>query len=77
MVAVVLLAQNSCKFALGVFHLMPFIDNDVFPIVFVESESVLEDKVVGRYTDIPFSAFHRFLDLISGGRISSVDYFAD
>ena len=58
MVAVVLLAQNPCEFAFGVFHFMTLVDDDVFPVVFVEFKSVFEDEVVGGDADVPLGCFH-------------------
>ena len=58
MVAVVLLAQNPCEFALGVLHFVTLIDDDVFPVVFVEFEPIFEDEVVGGDADVPLSCFH-------------------
>ncbi len=72
MVAVVLLAEHSCELALCVFDFVPLVDDDVFPVVFVESESVLEDEVVGGDADVPLGALHLLQNLVSGGGISAV-----
>jgi hypothetical protein len=58
MSAVVLLAQDSGEFAFGIFHLMALVDDDVFPVVFVEPKPVLEHEVVGGDADVPFCALH-------------------
>ena len=54
----VLLAQDPCEFTFGIFHFMALIDDDVFPVVFVEFKSVFEDEIVGGDTDVPLCCFH-------------------
>ena len=73
----ILLAQNACEFAFGVFHFMALVDDDVFPVVFVEFEPIFEDEVVGGYADVPLGGFHCFENIIAGLGAASVHYFAD
>lgn len=77
MAAVILLSEYPCKFAFRIFHFMSLVDNDVFPIIFVESESIFEDEVVSGDAYIPFGTLHDLQDLVSGCRVTSVHYFAD
>ena len=56
---------------------MPFIDDDVFPVVLVEPQSVLEDEVVRCQTNIPFGGFHKAQNLASGSGIASVNDFTN
>lgn len=77
MVAMVLLAQYSCELTLSIFDLMSLIDDDVLPVVFIEPQSILEDKVVCGDAHIPLGALHLLQDFISGGWVPPVDYFSD
>lgn len=77
MIALILLAQNTSKLAFGVFHFVSLIDDDVLPVVLVEPQSVLEDEVVSCETDVPFGGFHDTKNIVSGGRVSSVNDFTN
>lgn len=77
MVTVILLAEYTCEFTLGIFDFMSFIDDDIFPIILVESESILEDEIIGRDADIPLRALHLLQNIITSGRIPSVDDLPD
>lgn len=72
MVAVVLLAEHSCELALRVFDFVALVDDDVFPVVFVKSESILENEVIGGYADVPLGALHLLQNLVSGCGVSAV-----
>lgn len=56
---------------------MTLIDDDVFPIVLVEPESVFENEVISGKTYVPFGGFHYAEDIVSGGWISSINDFTN
>lgn len=77
MVTVVLLTQNSSKFTLSIFHFVAFINNDVFPVIFIESETILKYKIICCNAYVPFCAFHWPKNFISCCRIASIYNFSD
>lgn len=77
MITVILLAEYSCKLALGIFNLMALINYDVLPIVLVESQSVLKDEVIGSDAHIPLRALHLLQNIIAGRRVTPVNDLPD
>lgn len=77
MVAMVLLSQDSSELALSILHLVAFIDDDILPIVLVESQPILQYEIVGCDADIPFGTLHYLLDLVSCCWVASIDNFSD
>jgi len=57
-VALVLLSEDVGELAFGVLHLVPLVNDDVFPVVFVELEPVLENEVVSSDADVPLGRLH-------------------
>lgn len=72
MITLILSAQNPCKLALSILHLMPLIDDNVLPIIFVQFLPIFQNKVIGSNADIPSCIFHSFENLCSCGRVSTI-----
>ena len=77
MIAMILLTEDTCKLAFCIFHFMSLIDDNVFPVIFIESESIFEHEIVGGDANIPFGVFHLLQNLISCCRVASIYNFSD
>jgi len=77
MITLVLLTQNASKFTLSIFHLVSLINDNVFPIIFIKSESIFKNEVISGQANIPFCRFHDSMNLISCSRVSSINYFTN